>query len=213
MQLKESFDLPFARPLVWKAFEDIALVVQCLPGARLTSPADQRPLELAFEVKMGPIAAAFAGQGEVAYDADRFSGSFTGQGVDRKNNSRVKGQADFSLLASGDACTTVEVTVDFSLTGALAQFGRSGIVKEIASSITAQFAANLKGCMVPPVPSESAAPVAAQGSHSPSSTQETPQPATQPSPQPATQPSTQLNLGRLLWQLFVQRLRRLFGGG
>lgn len=142
MQLEESFDLPVPRDAAWEAFRDVAMLVSCLPGAALKSVVDAEPLEIVFSVKLGPISASFAGQGSVVYHDD-CSGSFSGGGTDRKTNSRVKGEAKFSLHET-DEGTRVQVLVDYALTGALAQFGRPGIVKEIASNITQQFAANLK---------------------------------------------------------------------
>jgi carbon monoxide dehydrogenase subunit G len=191
MQIDESFELPFSRAVVWQAFQNIQMLVDCLPGAKLTSPESQKPLELAFQIKMGPIAAAFAGQGDVVYDASSFAGNFSGQGTDRKNNSRVKGEARFSLHESAGSLTRVDVSVEFALTGALAQFGRIGIVKEIASNITAQFAQNLKSKLV--VPSD-----------------------TSPAQVDAGAPELQapsLNLGRVFWELLKQRLKRLLGRG
>ena len=142
MQLEESFDLPVARAAAWEAFRDIEMLVSCLPGATLTSAADADPLQVVFSVKLGPISTNFAGQGKVAYDDD-YNGSFSGSGIDRATNSRVKGDARFALTEIPEG-TRVQVVVDYALTGALAQFGRPGIVKEIASNITQQFAANLR---------------------------------------------------------------------
>jgi carbon-monoxide dehydrogenase small subunit len=42
------------------------------------------------------------------------------------------------------AATRVELAIDYTLTGTLAQFGRSGIVQDIAKRMTAAFAANLE---------------------------------------------------------------------
>ena len=142
MQLEQSFDLPVAREEAWLAFRDVPVVVSCLPGAQIEGDAGADPLPIVFSVKLGPISASFRGEGRVAYD-DAYRGSFSGSGADRKTNSRVKGDAKFSLheTASG---TRVQIAVDYALTGTLAQFGRPGIVKEIAANLTQQFAANLR---------------------------------------------------------------------
>lgn len=191
MQIDESFELPFSRVVVWQAFQNVKLLVDCLPGAQLVSSENQTPLDLSFQIKMGPISAAFSGQGAIDYDAENFAGSFSGQGTDRKNNTRVKGEARFSLLESPGPSTTVKVSVEFALTGALAQFGRIGVVKEIATNITAQFAANLKQRLVPdavdPMPSDAT--------------------------QSVVQSSISLNLGNLFWDLLKQRIKRFFGRG
>jgi carbon monoxide dehydrogenase subunit G len=204
MQLTEQFDLLFPRPVVWTAFQNLEMLVACLPGASLTSPADQVPLEMSFTLKMGPVVAAFAGQGGVTYEPANFCGNFHGQGIDRKNNSRVKGEARFSLLETSAALTTVQVVVDFTLTGALAQFSRLGIVREIASAITAQFAANLQREMA--ASGQAAGEVAAEMAGTPSAEAAFAADASEP----PVKNTTSLNLPALLWQLLVQRFKRLF---
>ena len=39
MELEQEFELSIAPDLVWAAFQDIELLVTCLPGASLTGPA------------------------------------------------------------------------------------------------------------------------------------------------------------------------------
>ena len=142
MLLEQSFDLPVAPATAWPAFKDVDLLVQCLPGAALTGPAVDGQLPIRFDVKLGPIAAAFTGSGRVSLDEATQGGRFEGAATDRRTNSRVKGAADFKLAAEG-AGTRVTLLVDYSLTGTLAQFSRGAIVRELASALTSQFAANL----------------------------------------------------------------------
>ena len=194
VQLEEAFDLPVTRDTAWSAFRDVTMLVSCLPGAKLTSAPDADPLQIVFSVKLGPIVTNFAGQGKVVY-AEDYSGSFSGNGTDRATNSRVKGEAKFSLSEIGGS-TRVQVLVDYALTGALAQFGRPGIVKEIAANITQQFAANLRARLAERMPQPgsdetAAAPVAL-------STQTTTAPA-------------HLDAGGLLWRALWGRVKRLFG--
>ena len=160
MQLEQSFTLPFAAATVWPAFADVPMLVACMPGASLSgepravtsgaasgaangtiSGAD---IDLVFTVKLGPITGAFQGQGEVRRDDAARSGSFSGNGADRKSGSRVKGEARFSLTEAVPGQTRVDVTVDYSLTGSLAQFSRGAIVKELAAALTRDFAENLR---------------------------------------------------------------------
>ena len=162
MQIEQSFALPLPPAAAWPAFHDIALLVQCLPGASLTGPVAGGEVPLRFDVKLGPIAAGFVGSGKVSFDEDRHGGRFEGAAADRKTNSRVKGAADF-LLAPQDSGTLVTVRVDYTLSGMLAQFGRAGIVRELATALTAQFAANLESRLAAAMPvagSPSQAPVA-----------------------------------------------------
>ena len=149
MQLEETFTLPFEREIVWQAFQNIELLVNCLPGAKLLSEPTAQPMNIDFHVKLGPIQANFSGLGIVNFDFDHYCGTFSGQGNDPKSNSRVKGEAQFTLITLSKHETQISVNTDFFLTGALAQFGRVGLVKEVASIITAQFAENLKNHLNP----------------------------------------------------------------
>lgn len=142
MQLEQHFKLDQSSSEVWQAFKNVELLVTCLPGATLTGPDIDGELPLRFEVRLGPIAATFVGGGRVTFDDTAKSGKFEGQATDKRTGSRVKGAALFTLTPQGLA-TAVDVSVDYALTGALAQFSRGAIVRDLAGALTAQFAANL----------------------------------------------------------------------
>jgi carbon monoxide dehydrogenase subunit G len=143
MQISQSFSLPYPPQTVWQAFEDIALVVHCLPGASLTGDIVNGTVPMRFDVRLGPIKAGFVGSGQVALNPASRSGSFDGSAADRTTQSRVKGQAKFTVADNADG-SLVEVTVDYALTGSLAQFSRGAIVRELANALTTEFAANLE---------------------------------------------------------------------
>ena len=149
MQLEQNFSLAAPLDTVWAAFHDVHLLIECLPGASIDAakPENEEGLPLMFKVKLGPIAAGFAGRGRMLLDeaatSGSFSGSFSGSAVDAKTNSRVKGEAGFVLAEEGEG-TLVTVTVNFSITGALAQFSREGIVRALAETLTRQFADTLQ---------------------------------------------------------------------
>ena len=148
MQLEESFSLPYGRSALWTAFEDVRMLVECLPGASLEgeprATADGAELDLTFTVRLGPITAAFRGQGTLRRDASEWTGSVVGAGADRRSGSRVKGEATWMLAEEGPSATRVGIRVDYSLTGPLAQFSRGAIVKELAAALTRDFAANVR---------------------------------------------------------------------
>ncbi|MGJ7487259.1 SRPBCC family protein [Variovorax sp. LT2P21] len=149
MQLEQAFTLAAPVEPVWTAFHDIALLVDCLPGASIDpagTPADAQSVPLLFKVKLGPIAAAFAGQGRIALDDTARTGSFAGSAVDTRTSSRIKGEARFSVQPDADDArsTRVALTVDFTITGALAQFSREGIVRALADQLSRQFAEQLQ---------------------------------------------------------------------
>lgn len=152
MEIEQRFTLATPPQQVWRAFEDVRLLVNCLPGASIHAAPDAdvppHDVPLLFQVKLGPIAAAFKGQGALERDAAAQAGTFSGSAVDGKTQSRVKGVARFALApdaAAGGTCVTV--AVDYTITGALAQFSREGIVRALAEQLTREFAANLQGAL------------------------------------------------------------------
>lgn len=200
MQIDQRFVLPLPPEAAWPAFRDIALLVECLPGASLTGPAVDGEVPLRFDVKLGPIAAGFIGNGKATFDDAARSGVFEGAAADRKTNSRVKGAARFLMSADG-AGSLVTVEVDYALTGSLAQFGRPGIVRELANALTAQFASNLAARMVADAAiAVPAATAAGEPVRATAQAERTPPPAN------ATAP---LSAGSLLWQVLRAQWSRL----
>jgi len=143
MQLEQSIIVAVPPEQVWAAFHDPQLLVSCLPGASLRGPVEDGRLPLLFKVKLGPIGAAFSGDGALALDETTRNGAISGQAADGKTNSRVKGEASFAVIPAAEG-TQVDVTVNFTITGSLAQFSREGIVRGLADQLTRQFAANLQ---------------------------------------------------------------------
>lgn len=213
MDIEQSFSVPFSPDLVWKSFLDVEGIVTCLPGASLTAPPEDDQLSLAMTVKLGPIVAAFKGEGEMKLDESSHSGVVSGQGSDRKSGSRVKGTAQFVLLPENNG-TRVNIVVDYSITGSLAQFSRGGIVRELATRMTDAFAANLKlrleaaneelvaveAPVQAPMPESSAIADASPVQPEPAAKAYSAAPETAP-----------LDLGNMFWSLLLNRLRRLFG--
>ena len=225
MLLEQSFTLPFTAATVWPAFADVPMLVACMPGASLsgepravtntaaagaansaTSGAD---IDLVFTVKLGPITGAFQGQGEVRRNDAAMCGTFSGNGADRKSGSRVKGEAKFSLTEAAPGQTRVDVTVDYSLTGSLAQFSRGAIVKELASALTRDFAENLRTRIA----AVQAAPIAAAPTQTaPAQTA----PTTANSATIIANPlnaneAAPLNAGHLFWRVLWARITGWFG--
>lgn len=154
MQLEQSFHIAAPTDSVWKAFHDIELLVDCLPGASINKEAtatEEGSIPLLFKVKLGPIAASFAGQGRLNLDEASNSGAIIGTAVDARSNSRVKGEASFTVSSAAGGGTDVQVKVDHSITGSLAQFSREGIVRALAEQLTKQFAENLQARLPQPV--------------------------------------------------------------
>lgn len=205
MLLEQSFEVGRPIAVVWQAFQDLRATASCIPGAEITKVEDNRKAAGTFRLQLGPIKAAFAGEAEIVRDDATYSGTITGAGRDGKNASRVKSSVEYKLVALAESATRIDLKVDYSIAGPLAQFSRGGIVKDIATSITRMFAGNLEAMLA-------AAPVAAAqevpSSRDAAAASISPAPV-QPS-RPAAEPQS-LNLVSLLWSLLRQRFARLFG--
>jgi aerobic carbon-monoxide dehydrogenase small subunit len=147
VELLETFRVPYPRARVWEFFADLDQVARCMPGARLITPARDDRAEGEVNVKLGPIVSAFAGVVEVERDAARFSGVVRGAGRDAKSGSSARAIISYRVQALGEGSSQVDISVKFLLAGALAQFGRSGLVKDVADHLTAVFAANLEAAL------------------------------------------------------------------
>ena len=142
--LRQSFTVHHPRDRVWAYFGDVARVATCMPGAAVTA-ATETHVAGRINIKLGPIGAAFEGEAEIERDGGAYRGVIRGGGRDRRSATRAKGEVTYNLAeAEGGAATRVDVGVAFSLAGPLAQFGRGGIVEDLAARITAEFARSLE---------------------------------------------------------------------
>lgn len=144
-QIKQTFTVNHPRAIVWARFQDLPQVAECLPGASLADPVSATHAGGRMTVKLGPVRADFTGAVDIAADEASYSGKITGSGMDKRHGSRAKGDIVYSLkeAANGDS-TQVEVIVDYTLAGSLAQFARGGIVDAVADQICRDFATNLE---------------------------------------------------------------------
>jgi carbon-monoxide dehydrogenase small subunit len=95
-------------------------------------------------VKLGPISAEFRGVAQIERDERTHSGRIQGAGSDARSNSATRGDLRYRLAALDERSTRVDVTIGYRLTGMLAQFGRPGLVQDLAARLTAAFAENVE---------------------------------------------------------------------
>ena len=143
--LRQSFSVAHPRAKVWEMFGRLGEVTTCLPGTSLIGTPTDDHVEPRIRIKLGPIVAEFEGVAEVVRDASNHSGTIHGSARDTHSNSMTRGEIRYVLHEDkGGAATRVDLEVGFTLTGALAQFSRSGLVQDIAKRMTASFARNLQ---------------------------------------------------------------------
>jgi carbon-monoxide dehydrogenase small subunit len=180
-RLAESFVVDRPPDEVWTLLGDVPRVASCLPGAALDD-SDGGNLKGRMQVRLGPMSASFAGTATHERDAAARIGVLAGGGNDQRGSSRVRGRVTYRLVAeNGGQATRVALTLDFLLQGMLAQFSRSGLVKDIVGRMVRDFAANL-AAKLEPGGAAAAAPEAAP-----------------------------LRAGSLVWRVLWTRLKAMFG--
>ena len=142
--LRQSFSVDHPRERVFAFFTQHDEVIACMPGAALTeAPRDGR-MRGRLRIKLGPIAADFAGEAQVEHGPGH-RGVIRGRGRDSRTGSATGGEVTYVLIEEkAGAATRVDIEVGYRLTGALAQFSRSGIVNDLAERLTADFARNVE---------------------------------------------------------------------
>jgi aerobic carbon-monoxide dehydrogenase small subunit len=142
-RFEEAFVLRKPPATVWNAFADIPAIAACLPGATLAE-YDADAVKGKMSVKLGPISASFDGSAVIEREDAALRGVIRGAGRDRGTGSRTKGEVTYRLEPEDEGRQTrVLLSVEYSLQGALAQFSRSGIARDLGRRLVADFAANL----------------------------------------------------------------------
>jgi carbon-monoxide dehydrogenase small subunit len=164
--LRQTFVLPHPPQAVWSLMRDPALLGQCLPGLVLESAADDR-VEGHMLVQLGPLRARFAGTGTIERFEAEHRQIIRGRGSDRGSGSFAEGSIDYCLSAApgaeGQAWTRVDVTMRYGLSGPLAQFGRSGLIRNLVARLSEAFAQNLDARLAAPEAALTRAPLAPAG--------------------------------------------------
>jgi len=137
-QIDASFDLPFPTDAVWAFMGDLPAVAGCLPGATIESQEGEK-VKGRIAVKFGPMSAAFAGAARLERDDAALKAVLRGAGQDSLSQSRAQGDITYRLEALDPQQTRVHVEMLYALQGPLAQFSRSGLVKDFVRRMVSDF--------------------------------------------------------------------------
>jgi len=140
MKLHQEFTVASPLDTVWAYFHDIPRVAAALPGAEYFGEKDGKHTGKVTS-KVGPFHASFEGEAAVVYNDAAKTVQMEGKGVDKKGASRGKMTMNCALEGEGNV-TKVVVDTDLQLSGTIAQFGRTGIITEIANVLVADFVRN-----------------------------------------------------------------------
>ena len=234
MKLEQTFDVNAPVDQVWTALNDLERVAPCLPGATITDHDEEGTYHGTFQVKLGPMTAAYRGTIRIE-DADEATRTATlkARGTDK----RGQGGANATIvnrLSEHEGGTRVTAETDVTITGRLASFGRGGIMQDVSDRLMRDFATCLQSRLAgeapaPPAPSgaevaagdaapEEVAAAAPEATTTPSSAEAAASATTPPpsAPRAAAGPAPQsepLKGGSLFFSVLWDRIKRLFGRG
>jgi uncharacterized protein len=148
MRFTNSFAVAAPPEKAWTILLDVPRIAPCVPGAELTEMTDATHFKGRARVKAGPVELAFSGQAELtAIDSINRKARLIAKGNDTKGRGNAAATIDFELVPEGNG-SRVTASTDLTMTGAIAQYGRGvGVMNDIASHITAEFAHNLQALL------------------------------------------------------------------
>jgi carbon monoxide dehydrogenase subunit G len=144
MILKNRFAVDAPLDAVWRHLLDVPKVANCVPGAQLTQVIDERTYEGKIGIKLGPIDVGYSGRvflEEIDEQAHRLRLKAEG------TESRGRGGAFATVtgqLTTEQGQTVVVLESDISVTGLVAQFGRSAVMQQVSSRMADRFATCLE---------------------------------------------------------------------
>ncbi len=142
---EQSFTVRCPPAEAFAAFGRIREIADCIPGAFIDGePAPDR-VEGGIRVRLGPITPVFRGAALVERANEKLEGRILGTGADAGERSTVQGEIRYRIV-SGEAPGTarVELAIGYALKGALAQFARPVLVRNLAGRMIAEFSRNLE---------------------------------------------------------------------
>ena len=140
MDMQGSRQLAITQQQAWDALNDPAVLKACIPGCDKVEPTGDNQYAIGMSVKVGPVAAKFAGKITLSdiVAPKSYSINFEGQGGAAgfgKGNSAV-------VLTANDAGCELNYTVHASVGGKIAQLGQrliDGVAKSMAEDFFKRF--------------------------------------------------------------------------
>jgi carbon monoxide dehydrogenase subunit G len=144
LEFNNAFTVPANPELVWKVMTTPSIAVPCMPGALIEELLGESGFKGLVNLRVGPVQLQFKGDGEFKdlNHTDK-SGLLHVKGSDTKGRGTFLVDMNFDLVEEG-LQTLVKVHTTLKLSGMVAQYGRGmGVVKEITTQLTNQFAKNI----------------------------------------------------------------------
>ena len=139
MVITTRFDLSVPIEAAWAYLLDIRKVADCVPGASLAQVIDDHTYEGRIEIKLGPIAVGYKGRVSLEnIDPTNHSVQIKAQGVESRGRGGASAVSTAQLTSKGES-TSVLMSTEVQVSGIVAQFGRSGMMQDVAQRLTQRF--------------------------------------------------------------------------
>jgi len=146
MLISQTFEIDQPIDAVWRFFDDIPQVAASIPGANLTNEVAKDSYEGDVIVSAGPVKLEFAGTAVVKSrdDAKKIL-VLDASGADKKGRGAAAAilTAALTPIANG---TSVSLSLDLTISGAAAQYGR-GLVNDVTAVLVKQASQNMNNRM------------------------------------------------------------------
>lgn len=142
MDLSNSFEV--ARPIdeTWALLTDLERVAPCLPGAHLQE-VEGGEYRGVVKVRIGRINAQYEGAATFLEQNDTdYKIVLMGQGLDTREAGNAEATITAKLEPVSDTTTRVNIDTDLTLSGRVAQLGKS-VIPDVSTTLIGQFADNL----------------------------------------------------------------------
>jgi carbon monoxide dehydrogenase subunit G len=207
MKLEQSFDVAAPVDQVWHALNDLERVAPCLPGAAITDHDEDGTYHGTFQVKLGPTTAAYRGTIKIeSADEGTHTATLKARGTDKRGQGGASATI-VNTLSEQAGGTRVQAVTDFSITGRLARFGRSGMMEDISNRLMRDFATCLSSRLAE-APTAPSGEEVTKGEAAPEAVAAADQPAPPPPPPAVAKPVGGIGL---FFSVLWERIRRRFG--
>ena len=222
VKLDKRYPLDVDSARAWKILSDVPATAGCMPGAAITDKLDDTHYKGSVKVKVGPAAAAFAGDIEVlALDASAMTLQLLGKGADRGGSS-----ASMNLTATIEPGDTPATSVlvghaEVIVNGKFAQFG-GRLMVQVSDMLLGQFVDNFRvaAAALPmegvatatEAPTEAATEPAQTAAMTAAAPAISPAPTATPFVPAAPAKANEINALAIFWHLVKGWFSGLFGG-
>jgi uncharacterized protein len=134
------FELGAPVEAAWAYLLDVPKIAHCVPGASLTDVIDEKTYGGKVEVKLGPIGVSYKGRITIeSKDETTHTVRVKAEGAETRGRGGASAVMTAALQAT-EKGTSVVMNTDLAVSGVVAQFGRTGIMQEVAQRMAQRFA-------------------------------------------------------------------------